>query len=185
MKNRLIVISALTGMLFLLSGLLQNAGAGDQAAAVPKKFRSQLSGVVESYLEVKDALSRSDFKAASEAADGLEKSLNELDEKLLPEASRPDLTDKIDILQQKTVGIKNASDLNTQREAFLVLSEQLGLLGKQYGPLSLTLYRQYCPMAFGEGGQWLSDSREIKNPYYGTNMQKCGEVVETIEGDDK
>ncbi|NIS44864.1 MAG: DUF3347 domain-containing protein, partial [candidate division Zixibacteria bacterium] len=36
--------------------------------------------------------------------------------------------------------------------------------------------------AFGEGGQWLSDSREILNPYYGADMPKCGEVVETIEG---
>jgi len=45
------------------------------------------------------------------------------------------------------------------------------------------VYKQYCPMAFdGKGAFWLSSSEEIRNPYYGDKMLKCGRVEETISG---
>ena len=44
------------------------------------------------------------------------------------------------------------------------------------------VYKQYCPMAFeGKGGYWLSNSKEVRNPYYGDKMLKCGSVQETIQ----
>lgn len=44
------------------------------------------------------------------------------------------------------------------------------------------VYKQFCPMAFdGNGGYWLSDSKEVRNPYYGNKMLKCGSVNETIK----
>ena len=44
-----------------------------------------------------------------------------------------------------------------------------------------TLYKQYCPMAFGnKGGYWLSDVAEIRNPYFGDKMLTCGTVATTI-----
>jgi hypothetical protein len=37
-------------------------------------------------------------------------------------------------------------------------------------------------MAFdGEGGYWLSDSKEIRNPYYGEKMLVCGNVEKTFK----
>jgi len=41
------------------------------------------------------------------------------------------------------------------------------------------LYKQYCPMYDG-GSNWISDSEEIANPFYGSQMLKCGETVETL-----
>jgi hypothetical protein len=32
----------------------------------------------------------------------------------------------------------------------------------------------YCPMA---KKPWLQDSEEIANPYYGSKMLRCGEIV--------
>ena len=32
----------------------------------------------------------------------------------------------------------------------------------------------------GKGGVWISQSKEIKNPFYGKEMLTCGEVKEII-----
>jgi hypothetical protein len=37
---------------------------------------------------------------------------------------------------------------------------------------------QYCPM---KKASWLSDSKDIRNPYYGANMLDCGSVKTTIK----
>jgi Cu(I)/Ag(I) efflux system membrane fusion protein len=43
------------------------------------------------------------------------------------------------------------------------------------------VYRQYCPMAFNdEGAYWLSNSRDIQNPYFGRKMKECGEVTDSL-----
>lgn len=43
------------------------------------------------------------------------------------------------------------------------------------------IYQQFCPMAFNnKGAYWLSNTEEIKNPYFGSKMLECGEVTETL-----
>ncbi|WP_051205429.1 DUF3347 domain-containing protein [Salinimicrobium xinjiangense] len=77
--------------------------------------------------------------------------------------------------------IANTEDVNVQRTAFLDLSAAMeGLVSGSIS--SGELYKQYCPMAFdGQGGAWLSASKEIRNPYYGDKMLKCGSVRETLK----
>ena len=43
------------------------------------------------------------------------------------------------------------------------------------------IYKDFCPMAFGNGAHWLSSIEDIRNPYYGANMINCGKVAEVIE----
>ncbi|SOC80004.1 Protein of unknown function [Salinimicrobium sediminis] len=77
--------------------------------------------------------------------------------------------------------IANSTEINEQRTAFLDLSA--GMEEILSGAIaSGELYKQYCPMAFdGKGGSWLSASKEIRNPYYGDKMLKCGSVRDTIK----
>ena len=77
--------------------------------------------------------------------------------------------------------IANSTEINEQRTAFLDLSA--GMEEVLSGAIaSGELYKQYCPMAFdGKGGSWLSASKEIRNPYYGDKMLKCGSVRDTIK----
>ena len=78
--------------------------------------------------------------------------------------------------------IANSQEINEQRTAFLELSAELEEV--MSGAISSgELYKQYCPMAFdGKGGSWLSASKEIRNPFYGDKMLKCGRVTDTISG---
>ncbi|MNG29248.1 hypothetical protein D3C84_1146450 [compost metagenome] len=57
----------------------------------------------------------------------------------------------------------------------------VGLL-KKAGMADAELYVHYCPMAFdNKGAVWISTTKEVRNPYFGEKMLKCGEVKETIK----
>ena len=70
------------------------------------------------------------------------------------------------------------SDIKHQREHFKVLSkdvtDMVAITGTQ-----VKLYEQFCPMYDG-GTAWLSTKEEIRNPYYGSQMLKCGKVQREI-----
>jgi hypothetical protein len=51
------------------------------------------------------------------------------------------------------------------------------VLAKAVKLSSEPVYQVYCPM---KKANWLSSSKEIKNPYFGSAMLTCGKVVETI-----
>ncbi len=75
----------------------------------------------------------------------------------------------------------SAQDLATQRREYSSLSNDFISLVKKTGLSGGELYVDYCPMALNdEGAYWVSNVKEIKNPYFGDKMLTCGEVKETI-----
>lgn len=73
-------------------------------------------------------------------------------------------------------------DIEALRESFSVLSDNLYESLKTFGVSGVTVYHQFCPMAFdNKGAYWLSNNTEIINPYFGDEMLHCGSVVETIK----
>ena len=77
--------------------------------------------------------------------------------------------------------ISEASDIEEQRRLFFDVTEKMtGIVNESIS--SGEVYEQFCPMAFNnEGGYWLSTEEEIRNPYFGDRMLKCGKVTETIK----
>lgn len=119
----------------------------------------------DDYLAIKDALVQTDAKAAGEAAKELQAYL---------ETSNPELAG----IAGKIVA---AEDVNKQREVFSELTAAMDPVIKE-AISSGKVYKQFCPMAFeGKGDYWYSTSKEIRNPYFGDKMLKCGRVDETIE----
>ncbi|MDC6351306.1 DUF3347 domain-containing protein [Zeaxanthinibacter sp. PT1] len=128
-------------------------------------FKSGLSGdVFHHYLEVKSALFDADEKAVSVAAANMARGLKE---------GHPEIG-------KLAADISRAKDIDTQRLLFSEFTHELEPLiydNLQNGQI----YKQYCPMAFdNKGAYWLSDSKEIRNPYFGEKMANCGSVKETI-----
>ncbi len=77
--------------------------------------------------------------------------------------------------------IAAASDIETQRTAYSKMSDDLISLVKKVGIESGELYLTHCPMAFdNKGASWISSGKEIRNPFFGEKMLKCGEIKETI-----
>lgn len=78
--------------------------------------------------------------------------------------------------------ISGATDIDAQRTLLSDLSNDFILRVKQSGLNSGEIYLEYCPMALNDTGAfWLSNQKDIKNPYFGDAMLTCGEVKETIK----
>ena len=72
-------------------------------------------------------------------------------------------------------------DLAKTREMFKYLSNVLanGIKFHDYKIAAGTTYRVYCPM---KNAEWLQPAKTpIHNPYHGSEMLECGEVMATYE----
>ncbi len=84
-------------------------------------------------------------------------------------------------MKSMAIAMADAKDIEKQRELFSQFTEKVEPLFKE-SISEGAIYKQFCPMAFdGKGGYWISDVEEIRNPYYGEKMLKCGKVTETIK----
>lgn len=120
------------------------------------------------YIQLKDALVASNQDEAKHFSGELQKSL------LIVNAGKAAATE--------AANIAYAATLADQRKAFSVLSTEISKLVKANSLTSGQLYLEYCPMANNnEGASWLSNEKEINNPYFGQAMLKCGVVKETIQ----
>ncbi len=121
--------------------------------------------VFHNYLQIKDALVNSD-------ADGVQTAAGNLAESFTEERAA---------MKNLAVQLSKTEDLEKQRELFFQFTKEVESLFK--GSISGgTIYKQYCPMAFDNtGASWFSDISEIRNPYFGDKMLKCGKVEETIQ----
>jgi len=127
----------------------------------------KMGNAYEHYLHLKDALVASNQADAKKAADDLQKSLvNVTDGKMVAD---------------EAAKVANAASLEDQRKAFSGVSDMMAMLVKG-GKLSMgMLYLEYCPMANNnKGAYWLSNEKEIRNPYFGNGMLTCGSVKEMI-----
>jgi Cu(I)/Ag(I) efflux system membrane fusion protein len=65
---------------------------------------------------------------------------------------------------------------------FEILSNSLiDVLKAKPDLLEESLYIMHCPMVYGNtGADWLQDNDQLRNPYFGSMMLKCGEVKEEL-----
>ena len=75
----------------------------------------------------------------------------------------------------------NPDKLEHQREHFVMLSKDIYDLVKAFGSEQV-LYKVFDSMANdGKGAFWLSETKEIKNPYMGKAMLNSGTIQEEIK----
>ena len=71
---------------------------------------------------------------------------------------------------------KSSGNIAHQREHFEMLSSDIYDLVKAFGG-GQVLYKDFCPMYNkGKGAFWLSETKEIRNPYYGKEMPSFGTI---------
>lgn len=79
----------------------------------------------------------------------------------------------------KTASEMIGKGLEERRKPFKPLSEAMIRLVRARRPTD-TLFLSHCPMVPGGGGNWLATTEQIANPYFGSQMLRCGTVKETI-----
>lgn len=148
----------------------------------PTSNGSSVNDVVSSYLNLKNALTNDNGNEAATAAKQMGDALSKVDESALtPEQKKVYSDVKDDISEHSEHIASNGSNIAHQREHFDMLSQDMIDLVKTAGSTQ-TLYKDFCPMYNNKkGASWLSETKDIKNPYLGKEMPKCGEVKEEIK----
>ncbi|WP_179346591.1 DUF3347 domain-containing protein [Winogradskyella ursingii] len=115
------------------------------------------------YIHLKTALVNSDLAEAKSGAQMLSENTDD------------------STLKELLSKISASNDIEDQRTLFSDVTEKMTAIVNA-SISSGEVYQQFCPMAFNnEGGYWLSTEEEIRNPYFGDRMLKCGKVTETIK----
>ncbi|MCJ7759415.1 MAG: DUF3347 domain-containing protein [Gillisia sp.] len=143
---------------------------------------SKATAVLNSYLEIKNALVSDNSEVAATAGKTLFEDLAKFDQSSIPEAQKQEVIDIIEDAREHAEHVsENSGKMDHQREHFEILSKDVEDLIAITGT-DRVLYKTFCPMYNeGKGGIWLSETKEIKNPYLGSKMMKCGEIQEEIK----
>ena len=130
-----------------------------------------LTQLLARYYTIKDALVEGNSNKVSSSSGQFIKTLNTIDYRIISEGN-------INALLKDATTISESTDIKKQREVFAHLSANMVTLSKGVRLSSQPVYIDYCPM---KKANWLSSGKEIRNPYYGSAMLTCGNIVETVQ----
>lgn len=147
-----------------------------------KKSKAQIATLVENYLTLKDALVSDNFEKAKKDVVALKASIASVDMSTFQGDAHGQWMRAKNELDRVLEHAAHFSDIAQIRTAFKPLSALMITLTKTFDPMEETVYEDFCPMADEDrGGNWLSLEKEIRNPYFGAKMLKCGSVESIIE----
>ena len=135
-----------------------------------------LSSLVEHYLAMKDALSGDRFEEAQEKLTGFREEVTQSAEEhaAIYEEHHAAMVQALEVGAQS----RNIQEL---RSAFADISDHLVKTLENQDYSGKELYWQYCPMAENqEGANWISEQKDISNPYMGGKMPTCGSTEKKI-----
>ncbi len=138
--------------------------------------------MVNQYLQMKNALANDNGKDAATAAKAFVASMDNMDKNFLTGDKKKKWDDVSDDAKEMAEHIgTNADKLEHQREHFDMLSTDMYEMVKTFGA-GQALFQDFCPMYNNnKGATWLSETKEIINPYMGKKQPTCGSVKEEIK----
>lgn len=133
--------------------------------------REDSQKILETYLELKDALVETDGALAQEAA-----------KKLFDAIEGEENEEIITMIKTSAKHISETTETDVQRTHFNSLSNNIYSLLKVSKTNEVKIYKQFCPMAMNNNGAyWLSTEEEVNNPYFGDMMLHCGSITEVLD----
>ena len=139
---------------------------------------NSIDKITTAYIGVKNALVGSNATLAKSKSKELLTALSTPVKGLQPAQQKLAAT-YLDKLKFDSRHIGETTVIDHQREHFASLSKNMYSLLSGLKLNSTTVYQQYCPM---KKAYWLSESEDIRNPYYGDEMLECGKVTATLKG---
>jgi len=154
--------------------------AGDQASPEMTKQSTRAAMIIDGYLALKNALTQDNSELAASAGQLIVDAFAKFDNSEWSGDQLNEINDIVENANEQAVHIaRNSDNMEHQREHFEVISTDITDLIAIVGT-DRTLYQDFCPMYKKKGGYWLSASKEIKNPYFGSKMLGCGKITKEI-----
>lgn len=153
----------------------------ESTAAPVTHTQFSIDEIINNYLKVKNALTKDDTQNAGNAGKVLYATFNAINPSALEAKLKKEYLDIADDAKEHAEHIgNNAGKIDHQREHFAMLSEDINALIKAFGTKQ-KLFQDFCPMYDnGKGAIWISETKDIKNPYYGNKMMGCGTVKKEL-----
>lgn len=138
-------------------------------------------GILTGYLNLKNSLAIDNGSDAAKNGQEILDAVSKFDNSsLTPDQKKTFLGLVGDIKENSEHINENGNKIDHQREHFEMLSKDMYDLVKSVGT-GISLYQDSCPMYDNGKATWLSEIKEIKNPYLGKKMDTCGAIKETIK----
>jgi len=149
---------------------------------ISKNVKEAFHPLYKEYLNMKEALTIDDFEAAQRAGGNILKTVDGIEMSLFKGDSHNVWMSQSNAIKKALEHVAHFKNIEEVRIAFQPVSNAMIALSNTFKPYDKILYVQHCPMADNnKGADWLSLSKEIKNPYFGEAMLTCGEVKSTIK----
>ena len=145
------------------------------------KVASSIKEIVDHYLRVKNGLASDNAVDAAAGAKSMLDVMSKMDKSLLKTEQKKTYDGIESGLKDHAGQISGkANNIDFQRAHFADLSNGVYDLVKAFGA-GRVVYHDHCPMARdNQGALWVSETKEIRNPYFGAAMPTCGSVEEEI-----
>ena len=144
--------------------------------------KKSLHPLFDNYFKLKNALASDDFEDAKASGVAMNNSLGKVDMNLLKADAHSLWMQQSTALKSSLQHIEHIRDIKAIRRKFISISNSMIAIAESFDPLSTTVYVQHCPMAdSNKGADWLSQVKEIRNPYFGQAMIDCGEIKRIIQ----
>jgi len=164
------------------SSAISDTTSHQTISSEPKENGASTAPILSSYLKLKNAFIGDNDKDAAAAGNEMVTAFASFDKKSLTPEQDKAYTDIYDDAKEHAEHIgANVGNIVHQREHFDMLSKDIYDLVKLLGT-SQPLYVDHCPMYNdNKGAIWLSEIKDIKNPYLGKAMPTCGTVKEELK----
>ncbi len=141
----------------------------------PAVSRDDLQRLFEIYQELHSALAGDDVEAARDAVVNMAQAVSA--------AGGPEPAEALSGIEDTLGALPEDPELAAMRDAFIPISIAMTRAIERVGlPGAGAVYELHCPMAAGgQGADWLQVTRETRNPFFGSQMLGCGDVVRTLQ----
>ena len=155
---------------------------GNASTSKGEKNTAATNEIVLRYLAIKDGLSNDNGKDAAATAKAFVEAAGKVDITSFSADQKKTWEDIFADAKEMAEHIgANPDKLEHQREHFVMLSKDIYDLVKAFGREKV-LYKIFDSMSNdGKGAFWLSEIKEIKNPYMGKAMLNSGTIQEKIK----
>lgn len=149
---------------------------------VSTDFQNQLTEVYNASLKLADSFIAGEVEGISNSGQQVKAALGKIDMGLLKSSeAHMEWMMNLKVMNTALDKMTGSKDTKDQKAAYDSFNQSLFKSIKAFGITEGSVFYQYCPMALdSQGAYWLSNTKEIRNPYFGGNMLSCGSTKETI-----
>jgi membrane fusion protein, copper/silver efflux system len=144
---------------------------------LPGEPGQQLEQLYAAYLAIQQTLAADEKLNEAQVTPLVSTADSLLQDEKVPEAARQ----QMQTIRENALHLHHL-EIKAAREHFRPISHAVLQLAALYRGESAEqpLIHFFCPMVKGGGGDWLQNDRPLANPYYGSEMLRCGEEVRVL-----